>query len=317
MAFLAEVAVLGGTIHEGEREWWARLSAWLLMAAVAWSTFFGCLVFTPALLIMFNSRYVNTGIVAGWIATTAGGLMAGRSPQTKDGSGTPWLEWLGVVAPHVFLAGLFTGVSLLVDCLVNDPRPTFGGVKTDELLTTYWHGLVNARGTVLLFWMAISFLFAWVMGRVVDVNLFSLNNMYANRLIRCYLGASRPKPRWRSRWVDGIWAPGGGGLRRTARGPERQENRVTGFDPNDDIPLTDLALGPHQRKPYLGPYHIINTSLNLVAGKELAWRDPQGGIIRPGPLLLRVQRDRLRDHDPRHERDPDARPRGGDLGSGR
>jgi hypothetical protein len=48
---------------------------------------------------------------------------------------------------------------------------------------------------------------------------------------------------------------------------------VTGFDPNDDIPLTDLALDPHQRKPYLGPYHIINTSLNLVAGKELAWRD--------------------------------------------
>jgi len=273
VAFLAEVAVLGGTIHEGEREWWARLSAWLLMAAVAWSTFFGCLVFTPALLIMFNSRYVNTGIVAGWIATTAGGLMAGRSAHTKDGSGTPWLEWLGVVAPHVFLAGLFTGVSLLVDCLVNDPRPTFGGVKTDELLTTYWHGLVNARGTVLLFWMAISFLFAWVMGRVVDVNLFSLNNMYANRLIRCYLGASRPKPQWRSRWVDGVWAPGGGGAPTDARGPERHENRVTGFDPNDDIPLTDLALGPHQRKPYLGPYHIINTSLNLVAGKELAWRD--------------------------------------------
>jgi Patatin-like phospholipase len=76
VAFLAEVAFLGGTIHEGEREWWARLSAWLLMAAVAWST---------------------------------------------------------------------------------------------------------------------------------------LNNMYANRLIRCYLGASRPKPRWWSRWVDGVWAPGGGG----------------------------------------------------------------------------------------------------------
>jgi hypothetical protein len=80
VAFLAEVAFLGGTIHEGEREWWARLSAWLLMAAVAWST---------------------------------------------------------------------------------------------------------------------------------------LNNMYANRLIRCYLGASRPKPRWWSRWVDGVWAPGGGALRRT------------------------------------------------------------------------------------------------------
>ena len=79
VAFLAEVAVLGRTIGEAEREWWARLSAWLLMAAVAWSTFFGCLLFVPALLIWFNDRYVNTGIVAGWIATTVGGLMAGRS----------------------------------------------------------------------------------------------------------------------------------------------------------------------------------------------------------------------------------------------
>ncbi len=47
VAFLAEVAVLGRVIGEAEREWWARLSAWLLMSAVAWATFFGCLLFVP------------------------------------------------------------------------------------------------------------------------------------------------------------------------------------------------------------------------------------------------------------------------------
>ena len=273
IAFLAEVAVLGRTIHEAEREWWARLSAWLLIAGVAWGTFFGCFLFVPAALIWINSRYINSGIAAGWIAVTVGGLLAGRSPRTKDGSGSPWLEWLGMIAPHVFLAGVFTALSLLVDYLVNDPRPRFLGAPTDVLLETYWRGLVNAGAMRLLIGTAISLAFAWVMGRHVDINLFSLNNMYANRLIRCYLGASRPKPEWRSRWVDGIWMPGGGGAPTGAQGPERQQNRVTGFDPNDDVPLTDLVPGRHQRKRFLGPYHIINTSLNLVAGKELAWRD--------------------------------------------
>jgi hypothetical protein len=273
VAFLAEVAVLGRAIGEAEREWWASLSAWLLISAVAWCTFFLCFLFAPALVIGINSRYINSGLAAGWIMTTVGGLLAGRSRRTKDGSGARWLEWVGFIAPHVFLAGLFTTLSFVADFLVNDPQPRFVGASTDELLLTYWRGLTSARGSVVLGWTAISLGFALVLGRSVDVNLFSLNNMYANRLIRCYLGASRPKPVWRSRWQDGVWRPGGGGAPTAARDPERQENRVTGFDPNDDLPLAALALSRSEPKPYLGPFHIINTSLNLVAGKELAWRD--------------------------------------------
>jgi hypothetical protein len=258
------------------------------MAAVAWSTFFGCLMFVPAALVWFNSALLSTGVLAGWIATTLGGLSAGSSRRTKDLSGPPWLEWLGVIAPHVFVAGLFTGVSFVVDYLVNDPRPSFSGAEPSALVAQYWRGLAGARDSVLFWWMAGSLSFAWLMTRVVDVNLFSLNNMYANRLIRCYLGASRRKPGWRARYRDGCWVAGGGGAPTGAMGPERQENRVTGFDPNDDIPLCDLAIGSHLRSafraraaiaagerenPYLGPHHLINTSLNLVAGKELAWRD--------------------------------------------
>ena len=285
VAFLAEVAVLGRAIGEAEREWWASLSAWLLMSAVAWSTFFGCFLFVPALLISFNDRYINSGIVAGWIGATAGGLLAGRSARTKDGNGTPWLEWLGLIAPHVFLAGLFTGLSFLVDFLVNDPRPRFVAPPGGSVTDIYWQGLGNASATALFCWLAGSLVFALLMLRAVDINLFSLNNMYANRLIRCYLGASRPKPRWWSRWVDGAWVPGGGGAPTDAHGPERQENRVTGFDPNDDIALTELALGHDRRTPYLGPYHIINTALNLVAGRELAWRDRKAESFVMTPLF--------------------------------
>lgn len=70
----------------------------------------------------------------------------------------------------------------------------------------------------------------------VDVNEFSLHNAYRNRIVRCYLGATnnnrRPQP-------------------------------FTGFDESDNIYLSSLLeLG--------APFHILNATLNVVKGKELA-----------------------------------------------
>jgi hypothetical protein len=76
----------------------------------------------------------------------------------------------------------------------------------------------------------------------VDINLFSMHLFYRNRLVRCYLGASNEK---------------------------RAPNRFTGFDPNDDVPLKDLSANAG----YDGPYPILNASLNLVKGKDLAWQE--------------------------------------------
>ena len=113
-----------------------------------------------------------------------------------------------------------------------------------------------------------------------NVNLFSLNSMYASRLTRCYLGASRPRRDWEVRGPD--WRPGLGGAPTAVRGPVRWKNPVTGFDPADDIELWRLKIGPEPvavgpgPQPitdYLGPHLIMNTALNLVAGEELAWQD--------------------------------------------
>jgi len=75
----------------------------------------------------------------------------------------------------------------------------------------------------------------------VDVNLFSMHALYGNRLVRCYLGASHPN---------------------------RQPQPFTGFDPGDNLSLAELAPSAG----YEGPYPIVNTALNLVHGKELAWQ---------------------------------------------
>ena len=68
-------------------------------------------------------------------------------------------------------------------------------------------------------------------------------------------------------WCGVIWE--------LPRGKQRRTDPITGFDPEDDFPLVESS--PRTRlsndeDPYDGPYLIINTALNQMAGKELAWQ---------------------------------------------
>ena len=87
----------------------------------------------------------------------------------------------------------------------------------------------------------------------ININEFSLNHFYKNRLVRCYLGASKSRA--------------------------RQPNPFTGFDPRDDFPIgslmpqTTVRGKPTEHTPYLGPYPIVNATLNLNTGSELAQQE--------------------------------------------
>ncbi len=93
----------------------------------------------------------------------------------------------------------------------------------------------------------------------VDINEFSMHLFYRNRLIRPYLGASR----------------------------RRQPIPFTGFDPEDDLPL-HWVIDPKQPgghgSPYRGPLPIINTTINLTAGEELAWQERKANSFFLTPL---------------------------------
>ena len=97
-----------------------------------------------------------------------------------------------------------------------------------------WLAAAIALGIVML---ATSFF--------VNVNRFSLHAVYRNRLIRAYLGASRP---------------------------DRSPDGFTGFDWHDNLrvaSLWDAAAGTGER---WRPFHVINTTLNLAATRKLAWQ---------------------------------------------
>ena len=53
-------------------------------------------------------------------------------------------------------------------------------------------------------------------------------------------------------------------------GPVRRPNPITDFDRTDDFPLPRLAIvrswdGDDLVADYRGPFHLINTAMNLVA----------------------------------------------------
>ena len=77
----------------------------------------------------------------------------------------------------------------------------------------------------------------------VDINEFSMHNFYKNRLVRCYLGASRQAL--------------------------RKPNPFTGFDDNDDSHL-DLFT---YETGYYGPYPIVNATLNVSSGGKLQFQE--------------------------------------------
>ncbi|WP_272227216.1 patatin-like phospholipase family protein [Methylophilus methylotrophus] len=99
-----------------------------------------------------------------------------------------------------------------------------------------------------VWWFAGALLIVALGSWRIDINVFSLHNFYRNRLTRCYLGAAN-----------------------NARKP----NTFTGFDDQDDLPISALR---GQR-----PTHIVNTAVNISDGSQLAWQQRQAASFMFSP----------------------------------
>ena len=212
-ALVVEVAMLGRTITEAEREWWARLSALLLIAALVWLAALGTIVYVPAAFLAAEIP-LRVVLTSGWLGAAVFGVLLGRyaapRPASGGSGGGNTLALIAAFMPPIFLVGLLGFVSLLVSFLVNMPPLAFPAWGEEWAgVALYLRGFKDTSFWTLVVWLIFTGLLFWI-SRKIDVNLFSLNAMYANRLIRCYLGASRPKALWADRWGD-IHNPTAGG----------------------------------------------------------------------------------------------------------
>ena len=259
--------LLAGAVHVGLakfslrneiQEWWARLGGWLMLWGIFWSALFALAIFAPlGVTLLGKLLWARRLLLWGWIAHTGLGarLGWGKSTTGKQANGN-WKELVAKAAPFVFVAGLL----VLLSCGAQWLAWHFSKLPHEspldsakDVIAQYW---VNADAVqapwlweMLGALLGITAVLSWR----VDINRFSMNLLYRNRLVRCYLGASNEK---------------------------REAQKFTGFDAKDDLllasfvnPQIEKNATAEDRREYSGPYPILNATLNLTHGERLAWQE--------------------------------------------
>jgi len=239
--------------EDADREWWARLSGWLLLMVTVW---------VAVTTLVFASGYLHERFddVKHWLWASVGGIggLAGAvaafvsrsaavpAGEDKKGEVSAVPKWALRLSVPLFVVAVIVLIAWMTLWLgeVVTRTPGIFDLQTKSHFTLQrispglgWMVIVMSAGLVAL---------AAVAGMFVNVNRFSLHAMYRNRLVRAYLGASNL---------------------------QRAPDPFTGFARSDNCELHDLwpekvAAGSRCLLP------IINTTLNLTQGTEdLAWQE--------------------------------------------
>jgi predicted acylesterase/phospholipase RssA len=267
MAVVIAVFILTTVIHVGlagtaftddAREWWSRLNASLALntlllcalAAISCSPAIAAQMPDPIERFGHWPHWLTAGL--GWLFTTGVGLYVGQSPVAQEKRSGP-IRLLTRIAPTVFVLGVLVmnayalhGLARAFLPALTPGRPWLQGP----------FGPLAAIGLLL----TLATVLSWRIG----INEFSMHGLYRNRLVRCYLGASNF---------------------------ERRPHPFTGFDPDDGrITIDELGTKPGplpadaRIQDDWGPYPIVNTTLNLVHGRRLAWQTRKAASFVMTPL---------------------------------
>jgi hypothetical protein len=245
----AEAVFVGLTCYgkdsDSDREWLGRAGGFTAAAAFAWaltaflSVGVGHYIIHPDGLHL-QSLTASLGAMSGVASVLIG--KSGLTPATPDESRPSitglLLNFVLAVAGPVFVAALIVGLSVALDGLLF--RDSLVSAVHNEETKEIAKKLVVAAMAAI----AIAFVASWN----VNINRFSLHAVYRNRLVRCYLGATRQK---------------------------RDPDPFTGFDEEDNLSATELWPPRPTAKNIntFGLFHVVNMTLNLVEAKRLAWQE--------------------------------------------
>jgi hypothetical protein len=314
--------LLTGVLHIGlmslkfnneKREWWARMTGWLLICSLVGAGLFGLGIYAP-LGIGLLGGYVKTktALIGGWILSTLGGLLAGKSGATSGTSGTSSkLEIVAKIAPFVFVVGLLVALS----CGVHSVASLSATVSGRETGTAEQSAHVSGELQLI----------ARDSSAVPAVTLTDLKLTYsakppfdAEKIKEKFWGKVKQSAGTR-RLTPNLTVPGWAWLlcaslslalialvlsarvdinefsmhlfyrNRLVRcylgasNDDRKPQQFTGFDPKDDTLLKEFSAkaDPYEDKykrkiEYAGPYPILNCTLTVTHGERLAWQERKG-----------------------------------------
>ena len=249
LASLSETFVTGARpalVNDGDREWWARLSGWILAIAVGWIVVAALCLFGQYLFDKVENSLKPLVAAAGGVSGIAAALLGSRDKTATTTTDEPSLMQrvgLALAAP-IFVVCVVLVISwataTLGGWIVTNSNVAAERIFTDPMLR---HPGLRHTGFEW-FWVLPSLLLAaaLIMGLIVNVNRFSLHGFYRNRLVRAYLGASHTN---------------------------RKPDPFTGFDAADNLRMHKLrpASGAQRLLP------LINVTLNMLRDGKLAWQE--------------------------------------------
>ncbi len=286
-AVLLFIGLAKRRMSETDREWLGRLGAILFLLGIGWLLIFAMLWLGAVAIPLAYGIYAwLASIGAGaWLLQSLGAIFLGKSALTGGSSssgstgGKPKLDSLLSVAPYIFVAGLVAVVGYVMFGALqayygpepvappDGPTPRYYGSELRAATGVALSVFERAGVDGLMIWALAAATVCALMSWRVDINLFSYNRFYGNRLARAYLGAAR----------DRVSPPA----------DERQAHPFTDLDPDDDLCLSALATHDpitHLPTGVQRPFHLINTALNLTGSPELAWQSRKSASFTFSPL---------------------------------
>jgi hypothetical protein len=267
------LGLLGREFPDARREWLARMRAWSLLYAALWTGLVGVVVLSPYLVDYIASKgwVVSYSTVVTFMAAHGVTIFAGSSkkadgkPTDKGILGYKPADLAALVASPIAVLGILIGLSFSISWLVEKTAIWLQGqFGMDQ--GRYW----VAHGICIIASAIVALVFGWR----VDINEFSMQSFYRNRLSRCYLGGTIA---------------------------HRRADPFTGFDDRQKLKLdnpracvlpaavTDLLpdrfnLGNRLPGRYDGPFPIFCATLNLTTGEDLASQERKGASFAFTPM---------------------------------
>ncbi len=261
------------TLRDEDREWFARALAWDLLAATLWILACALVLLVPSLVLELGATAHGEGFqgvvssllgviaaISGWASTRPGAASGAGS----GGLSKAMMSLAATAAPVVFVISVSVGLAIFTNWLLYRAGvvvPSAGPVGLSVPVSWVEHETLLLHTPLWIVAAAALAVFAFghLMARYINVNRFSLQAMYRNRLIRAYLGASNAR-----RYDGGA----------SAQGPV---STFTGFLQSDNMSI-------HRLRGVAAPLHVVNVALNLVSGERLAWQQRKAQSFTISPL---------------------------------
>ncbi|HZL27826.1 MAG TPA: hypothetical protein VFC39_14970 [Acidobacteriaceae bacterium] len=237
-----------------DREWWARAGGMMMYTLIFWVVAMGIVIYAPQFLVtkLAIGKFSGAGFLTGALGALGGfSTSSGQSGSTTKKADTSFissfLNRFGLVLPAVCCLALLALALLLAKFEV------YLAIVVHAQLQAWRLAGLTAGDRSLKAHICVFIgtgIVALLANAAININIFSLHGMYRMRLMRAFLGSSNTR---------------------------RDPDKFTGFDDRDMVWEDEVPCEPGV------PLHLIQTTVNLVGTRDLAWaqRKAEGFTISP------------------------------------